>query len=178
MTDNKQPKQKVEKDDVVVEEKNEIEELKQQFDSLNSQLKRAVADYQNLEKRVAEGRSELTQYVGANLIMKVLPTLDHLDMALSGASEEEKKSGWYKGVEMAIKQLKGVLSQEGLEEIVAQGQFNPALHEAVDIIEGDEGKILKIMGRGYKLNNKVIQPAKVIVGKSTFAKASVDEKGK
>lgn len=142
-----------------------IAELETKVSDLENQLKRALADYRNLESRVSEGRSELTSYVGAELIRKFLPVLDHLETALGGLSEEEKQSGWAKGVEMAVKEFKQVLQQEGLDEIVAGGQFDPSLHEAVDTREGEENKILEVVRKGYELNSKVIRPAQVVVGK-------------
>jgi len=143
----------------------ELENLQNRVNDLESQLKRAVADYQNLEKRVSEGRSELTNYVGAELVRRLLPVLDHLEQALKGMSEEEKQSGWAKGVELAVKEFKQVLAQEGLEEIVADGQFDPSLHEAVDTREGDDNMILEIVRKGYNLNGKILRPAGVVVGR-------------
>ena len=155
----------------------ELEQLQDRVSELEAQLKRAVADYQNLEKRVSEGRSELTNFVGAELIKKLLQVLDHLEVALSGLSEDEKQSGpalsersesngWVKGVELAIKEFKTVLQSEGLEEIEASGEFNPALHEAVDTRDGEDNKILEVVRKGYNLNGKVIRPAQVVVGRS------------
>lgn len=143
----------------------ELDQVRQEQGSIENQLKRAVADYQNLEKRVSEGRSELTNWVGMNLISSILPVISHFDQALGSATEEEKNSAWFKGVEMAVKQLKNILKNEGLDEIVADGQFDPTLHEAVDTQDGIDGKILKVIEVGYKIKGKVIKPAKVVVGK-------------
>lgn len=154
-----------------------IAELETKIAELDNQLKRAVADYRNLESRVSQGRSELTNYVGAEIIRKILPSLDHLEQALTGVSDTEKSSGWFKGVELAVKELNGVLASEGLGQIVADGQFDPNLHEAVDTQEGEDNMILKVTRKGYNLNGKVLRPAQVVVGKSSFAKASEDEKG-
>lgn len=143
----------------------ELENLQQKVTELEAQLKRAVADYRNLEQRVAEGRSELTSFVGAELVRKLLPVLDHLEQALVGVSEEEKQNGWVKGVELAVKEFKQVLQQEGLDEIVADGVFDPSLHEAVDTSEGEDNKILRVVRKGYALNGKVLRPAQVVVGR-------------
>ncbi len=140
-------------------------ELEQRVADLENQLKRAVADYHNLEKRIHEGRSELTAFVGAGLVRRLLPVLDHLEQALSGVSDEEKQSGWVRGVELAVKEFETVLAQEGLEQIAADGQFDPSLHEAVDTREGDDNKILKVVRKGYTLNGKVIRAAQVVVGR-------------
>ena len=121
----------------------------QRIEELENQLKRAVADYRNLEQRISQGRSELTSFVGAELVKRLLPVLDHLEQSLAGVknnqatamSEQSESNGWTRGVELAVKEFKQVLAQEGLEEIVADGQFDPALHEAVDTKEGeDRGK--------------------------------------
>lgn len=155
-----------------------IQELEEKVAQLDNQLKRAVADYRNLEQRINQGRSELTSFVGAELIRRLLPILDHLEQSLSGISEEEKKSGWVKGVELAVKEFKGVLQSEGLTEIEVGSDFDPSLHEAVDTGEGESNKILKVVRKGYKLNGKVIRPAGVVVGRSVSAdKASVDKEG-
>ena len=66
---------------------------------------------------------------------------------------------------MATLQLRQVLSNQGLEEIETDGQFNPGLHEAVDTKIGEDGKILEVVEKGYKLNGKILKPARVVVGK-------------
>lgn len=150
-------------------------EIEGKMKDLEDQLKRAVADYRNLERRVHEDSQAIAQYSKAQLVVKVLPVLDSLDQAVSGALEAEQNSGWLKGVLMSIKQLRQVLSEEGLVEVDASGQFNPELHEAVDVrvssdaeaMEGKgDGSILEVVQRGYTLNGKVIRPARVVVGKA------------
>lgn len=142
-----------------------VQELETKINELEAQLKRAVADYHNLEKRVTEGRSELTRWGTSELLMKILPTLDHLEQALSGTNESDKQSGWFKGVELAVKELNQVLQSEGLEQIATTGQFDPNLHEAVDTRAGDDNIILKVVRKGYKLNGRVLRPTQVVVGR-------------
>ena len=154
-----------------------IQELEQKVADLDNQLKRAVADYQNLEKRITEGRSELTSFVAGELVNKLLQVLDHLEQATKGASEEEKQSGWFKGVELAVKQFRDVLRLEGLEEIQDVGQFNPSLHEAVDIREGQDNMIIEVVRKGYNLNGKVLRPAQVVVGRKDAGQASMTDEG-
>jgi len=144
----------------------ELDSLRELSLQLENQLKRAVADYHNLEKRVSEGRSELTKWGTSELLNKILPTLDHLEQALTGASETDRQSGWFKGVELAVKELNQVLQSEGLEQIAADGQFDPTLHEAVDTREGEDNIILEVVRKGYGLNGKVLRPAQVVVGKN------------
>ena len=148
-----------------------------ELEQLQNQLKRAVADYQNLEKRITEGRSELTSFVGAELIRKLLPVLDHLETVMEKGrqvlSEQSESKEWFKGVELAVKELQSVLQSEGLDEIAAGGVFDPSLHEAVDTREGEDNSILEVVRKGYNLNGKVLRPAQVVVGRKHEAKEEV-----
>lgn len=155
----------------------ELDNLRDLATQLENQLKRAVADYHNLEKRVAEGRSELTRWGTSELLTKILPALDHLEQALVGANEADRQSGWFRGVELAVKELNQVLQSEGLEHVAADGQFDPNLHEAVDTREGEDNKILEVVRRGYTLNGKVLRPAQVIVGKYASSEQPRKEEG-
>ncbi len=143
-----------------------VGELEARVKSLEDQLKRAVADYYNLEKRVTEGRSELSSWATVELIKKLLPVLDNLEKAVSGMSDDEKKSGWAQGVVMSVKQLNDILASEGLDQISADGEFDPNLHEAVDSRDGENDKILEVLNKGYKIGNKVLRPTQVVVGKA------------
>jgi molecular chaperone GrpE len=154
------------------EQSQDFEQLQQDFESLQAQsvdlqnqLKRALADYQNLERRVTEGRDEIAHWATGGVIGKLLPVLDNLEKAVEGASEEEKGSGWFRGVALAVKQFQDVLKSEGLEEIKAEGEFDPVHHEAVDTRDGEENTILEVAQKGYNLNGKVLRPARVVVGR-------------
>lgn len=156
--------------------KDELKELEEKLASVEDQFKRAVADYRNLERRIQEDGLVISQYSKAQLVHKILPALDSLDQAVAGASESEAESGWLKGVLMAIKQLRQALAEEGLVEIDPSGKFNPELHEAVDVRDGENDKILEVVSRGYTLNGKVIRPTKVVVGKSQSEEMSEEAK--
>jgi len=143
----------------------ELKNLQQSFESVNGQFKRALADYQNLEKRIAEGRSEMNSWAVNDLLRQIAQVMHYFDQAFKGVSEEEQQSNWFKGVKMANLQLAQVLQNAGLEEIETDGQFDPALHEAVDTRDGEDGKILEVVEKGYTLNGKILKPGRVIVGK-------------
>ncbi len=150
----------------------ELQRMKEEFEAMTDLAqkmeglyKRAMADYQNLEKRIAEGRSEMNSWAVTNLLTRIAGVMHYFDQAFKGVSEDEQKSAWYKGVKMANLQLQQVLQSEGLEEIKADGDFDPTLHEAVDTREGEDGKILEVVEKGYMLNGKILKPARVIVGK-------------
>lgn len=124
---------------------------------LEDRLKRALADYQNLEKRVEEERKLLSKLSASLLIEKLLPVLDNLEKAQTHLKDE--------GLEIVIKQFKEILASEGVEEIAAEGEeFNPNYHEAVEVSEGEkENMVVKVISKGYKIENTVLRPAKVVV---------------
>mgnify|MGYP003395389464 CR=1 FL=1 len=98
------------------------------------------------------------------MIEKFLPVLDNLLSAQKHINDE--------GLEIVIKQFQDILSSEGVEEIEAEGQeFNPLLHEATDVTEGEnDNKVVKVVRKGYKLNDKVLRPAQVTVERKTQSK--------
>ena len=126
---------------------------------LEHQLKRALADYQNLERRIDEERRLLSHLSSALVIEKLLPVLDNLESAQKHLKDE--------GLEIVTKQFKEVLVSEGVEEIVSEGSpFDPNLHEATEILESEkDGIVLKVLRKGYKINDKVLRPAQVAVGR-------------
>ena len=126
---------------------------------LEHQLKRALADYQNLERRIDEERRLLAHLSSALVIEKLLPVLDNLENAQKHLKDE--------GLEMVIKQFRDVLESEGVCEITAEGNpFDPNFHEAVEILGSDKDDIvLKVLRKGYIINDKVLRPAQVAVGR-------------
>ena len=140
--------------------KKQIPKGKGKSKQLEEQLKRALADYQNLERRVDEERRLLGQLSSAILIEKFLPVLDNLENAKKHIDDQ--------GLEMVINQFKDVLKTEGVEEIIAEGsKFDPNLHEATEVVEGqNDGIIARVIRKGYKINNKVLRPTQVIVERS------------
>jgi molecular chaperone GrpE len=130
---------------------------------LENQVKRTLADYQNLEKRVAEERRDWIKSANKDLILKLLPTLDHLETVVKTAKDKGESSSWIEGIEMVVAQFREVLLSEGLTPVQVES-FDPEMHEVVEVREGPEGKIIDVVSMGYKLNDKLIQPARVIVG--------------
>ncbi len=140
-----------------------------QNQELENQLKRALADYQNLERRVSQERQLLSQLTSVIVIEKFLPVLDNLENAQSHLNDE--------GLAMVLKQFQDVLASEGVTQIEAVGaQFDPNLHEAAEVEEGeDDGKITKVLAKGYKIGDRVIRPAKVIVTKPSLPSAQTEQ---
>lgn len=132
---------------------------------------RTAADFENFKKRAARERLEAAQFASASLLQKLLPILDNFEMAQAAAqnAEGEKLASLQAGVAMIQQQLKGVLLESGLEEIDAAGKsFDPALHEAVsqqETADVPEGRVVQQIRKGYKLRERLLRPAAVIVAK-------------
>lgn len=133
------------------------------------QAQRAMADYQNLQRRVAEERTSIGQFATQMLVSDLVPALDHLDLAINTAPEDEHKSSWFQAATMSVKQIKDVLAKAGVTEINPENEvFDPNHHEAVDVVDGDEDdKITKVHAKGYAMHGKVIRPARVQVSKKS-----------
>lgn len=133
----------------------------EEVDSWENKYLRALADYQNLLKQNAKDRQELVKYALEDFLHNLLPVYDHLKMSLSGLSETDKQNPWAQGVSHVLKQFKDVLNAYGIEEIKTVGEkFN---HEIMEAVDGSGEMVKQEIMTGYKLNGKVIRPAKVIV---------------
>lgn len=121
---------------------------------------RAQADFANLRRRDEEAKLEFIKYAKLTLLEELIPVLDSFNIALSQG---------HKDFEPLYNQFVGVLKSNGLEEIEPIGEtFSPHEHEAIGTVntdkESEDQKILEVLQKGYKLNNRVIRPAKVKVG--------------
>lgn len=123
-----------------------------------AKYKRALADYQNLEKRVAEQRRELILSAGRQILERLLPVLDTLHLASQHVDDQ--------GLKISIQQFEDVLKAEGVTRVETTGKkFDPAVMEAVGTGDGNEGSVLNEARAGYLLYDKLLRPAQVIVGK-------------
>ncbi len=133
------------------------DQLEEKVKDLENKWKRALADYRNLEKRVEKERVSLVKFLSVGLIDKLLGVLDDLERA-----EEHLRD---RGLTLAVNQFKQVLRTEGVEEIKAQGEeFNPETMDCSEITEGPKNKVVSVIEKGYRIEKKVIRPAKVKVG--------------
>ena len=143
-------------------QKNQDEDSQKQnleFKNLENQLKRALADYQNLEKRIAGERQEWIKSSNKDLLLRLLPGLDSLLLAEKHTQDE--------GVKISIKHFLETFEQVGVKKIETVGQsFNPEFMEAVGTVEGEENKVIEEVRTGYTLFDIILRPAQVIVGKS------------
>ncbi len=130
----------------------------QQPNQFEEQLKRALADYQNLKKRVESDKIEFTKYVLQDFLKKLLPAVDHLEAAQTHLKDQ--------GLGLVIQQLKIVLNDEGIKEIdVLNKPFDPKTAECIELTEGKKDEVVSVNQKGYLLFDKILRPARVKVGK-------------
>jgi len=134
---------------------------KEKYDDLNDTYKRALADYQNLLKRTVVEKQEFIKYANEKFLHEILPVYDNLKISLLHIDKKAQDSGWAEGIKYVVKQFKDILNGLGVEEIKTKGEkFDPKI---MDAVEGNGEKVKKEIKSGYKLNGKVIIPAKVSV---------------
>jgi molecular chaperone GrpE len=152
----------------------QLEELKARAEKADEnweRLLRATADFDNFKKRAAREKQDAIRYANEGLLEKLVPVLDNFDAALSAVqnSAAADAQSLQTGVAMIFQQLKKVLTESGLEEIDATGQaFDPNFHEAVSQQESkdvSEGNVLQQLRKGYKLRDRLLRPATVVVAK-------------
>ena len=152
----------------------QIEDLKTKASKADEnwdRLLRLTADFDNFKKRSARERLDSIKFANESLISKLIPILDSFDMAVTAATgtQGDALESIKTGVEMIHGQLKGILTESGVEEVDATNKdFDPVWHEAVSQQESadvPEGKVLQQIRKGYKLKERLIRPASVVVAK-------------
>ncbi|MCX7956010.1 MAG: nucleotide exchange factor GrpE [Patescibacteria group bacterium] len=151
-------KKKLKKSDINNQQK-DSEELKKQLEDYKNKYLRALADYQNLEKRVFEEKNKIINNANANFILKLLPILDNLEKAEVFLKDQ--------GLKIIKDDLIKLLKEEGLEELDLLGkEFDPNFAEAIDVCEGERDNIIiDVLRKGYKFKNKILRVAQVKVSK-------------
>ncbi len=166
---------------MLIEENNDVnvnETVDDERDALNQELEdcvnqkmRAIADYQNLKRRVDEERKERQKRITSEVVGSVLPVLDDIERAISSNDEMQNEKGtssqqdkWSEGIHLIREKFINILEEEGVIEIDTKIDFDPSLHEAVGRIDGKENKILEVVQKGFCMDDLIVRPAKVIIG--------------
>ncbi len=136
----------------------ETEELHKQAEEWKSKYLRALADYQNLEKRTQSEKQEIRKYAAEVIVMRLLPALDTLTKATAHVKDT--------GLELALKELYAALSEQGVEKIAVVGKpFDPHQMECIEVVAGEDNIVVEEILPGYRLHDKIIRIAQVKVGK-------------
>ena len=149
----------------------DLEEARKQTAQNLDLAQRAQAEMVNFRRRADDDRIAQQKYANGRLIIKLLPLVDEMDMAIAQGGEESTQGtqAWQEGVKLIRRKLGALLDSEGVIRIEAAGvMFNPVEHEALDTHESNQhpsGYITKVVRSGYRLHDRVIQPAQVIVAR-------------
>ncbi len=131
---------------------------------------RAQAEMANFRKRTDDDRIANAKYSNGRLITKLLPAIEELDLAIAHAGQSGTNDSWTEGVKLIQRKLNGVLESEGVTPIQAEGlMFNPLEHEALgteDSTEHPPGFITQTLRPGYRLHDRVIRAAQVMVARA------------
>jgi molecular chaperone GrpE len=163
MTDKKLKEEKLEQEEIMAEDiidNSEVEALQKKVTDMENQYMRAVADYRNLEKRVAEERLEYIKFANRELLDRLLPSFDTLFLAEKYVQDD--------GLKLTIKTLYDSLDQIGVKRVETVGKdFNPGIMECIETVEGKENSVVEEIRPGFTLFEKTLRPALVKVGKKT-----------
>jgi len=147
-----------------VEELDELAAMARERDEYLARLQRLKAEFDNYRKREARLQSERASYAAERLVKELLPVLDDLQRALDAAAKHEEAK-LEEGVALVHRALRETLVKEGLEEIETGGKFDPHVHEALlsQPSDADEGSVIEVVQKGYRLGDRVLRPARVVV---------------
>ena len=149
-----------------VEQQEETEQVEQeqQPEPQDDRLLRLAADFENYKKRAARERQEYVQLANERLIAELIPLLDDLERALA-AAEEHQEAQLEEGVRLVHSTLASLLTRHGVKPIETEGKFDPYVHEALlsQPSEAEEGSVIDVVQKGYKLGERVVRPARVVV---------------
>lgn len=146
----------------------ELEETKQALEDYKDKYLRLSAEFDNYRKRTMKEKAELIKNGGENAISAILPILDDLERALQNMQKADDVKAMYEGIDLIHQKFLKNLGHEGLEKMNPVGEaFDTDFHEAIALVpapeEAQKGKVLDCVQTGYKLNDKVIRHAKVVV---------------
>ncbi|MEK6774600.1 MAG: nucleotide exchange factor GrpE [Bdellovibrionota bacterium] len=148
---------------------NEMQKLQEQTEKFKNDYLYLRAEFDNFRKNTIKERADLLKFGARNLAVDLLAVLDNFERANSVTVTSENFSTFVKGIEMTSSELKNALTKNGISEIICEGQpFDPSLHEALSSEISDTaqpGSILRVFQKGYRLQDKIIRPAQVVVAR-------------
>ena len=147
-----------------VQEVDELAALTQERDDYLDRLQRLKAEFDNYRKRAARDQESLVARSTERLVKELLPVVDDLERALEAAAKHEEAK-LEDGVRLVHRALRDTLAREGLVEIETDGKFDPHVHEALvaQPSEADEGSVIDVVQKGYRLGDRVLRPARVVI---------------
>ncbi len=129
---------------------------------------RERADFQNYKRRIEREQLSLKGFITSEIVKKYIVVIDDLELALKNRPNSKDCQGWIDGISLIYQKIISILEGEGVELIPVKGEFDPNIHEAlsqIDHSEYESGEIIEVMRQGYKIGERVIRPALVIVAR-------------
>ena len=152
-----------------VSEESLLTQIQADLDRFRDLALRSQADFDNFRKRAAREKEDAVKYANAGFLEKLIPILDNFELGLNAARGSAENSPILAGMDMVAKQLTDFLLGSGVEPVHAEGEnFDPNLHEAVaqeESVDVAEGVVIRQLRRGYKLRERLLRPATVVVSK-------------
>lgn len=153
----------------IQELENEIEQLKTEKAELNDRFLRLFSEFDNYKKRVSKEKLDLISTASEKVLVSLLPVIDDFERAIAANEKADNIDSIKEGFNLIYNKLVQMMKRFDVEEIQAKGEeFNTDFHEAVTHFpaqkEEDKGKVIDVTEKGYKLKDKVIRFAKVVVG--------------
>ena len=145
--------------------KQALKEEKEKAENYLANWQRAQADFINYKRRSEQEKEEIGKFANALLMLNLLPILDDLERAFTSIPPHLARLTWVDGIRLIERKLQASLEAQGLSQIKALGEpFDPRFHEAAMHGKGKEGIVIEELQKGYKLHDRVIRPAMVVVG--------------
>jgi molecular chaperone GrpE len=153
-----------------IQSQKQIEEFKNIAEKYKNDFLYMRAEFENYKKHAIKERSDLTKYGSERLLIEVLGVMDNFERALDMKVTNENIDTYIQGVQMTANELKTMVQKFGVSEVQSEGNiFDPMLHEALGAEETEsvkEGYVFRVFKKAFKLHDKVIRPAQVIVAKA------------
>lgn len=159
--------------------KEQLSQLRDEKDKWMNKYYQELADIQNLRKEIQRDNQSLLEYRAMPFIEKLVPFLNSMDMAFKSEPKDPAVKSWIDGIHMSYKQLWQVMAEEGLTEIDPKvgDEFDPAWMQSMQTVEGEkDDAVAQVFMKGYKLKNRLVSPAMVVVTKKVVKKPEDEKK--
>jgi molecular chaperone GrpE len=152
-----------------------VEDLESEYEKVVSQSQeyfegwqRERADFLNYKKRIERDQASLKNFITIEIIKKYLTVIDDMELAIKNRPSDDVVIDWMNGFNLIYQKLISILESEGVEHISTDGEFDPNIHEALTQIDSsthESGQVVEVMRQGYKIGDRVIRPALVVVAR-------------
>lgn len=159
--------------------KEQLSQLRDEKDKWMNKYYQELADVQNLRKEIQRDNQSLLEYRAMPFIEKLVPFMNSMDMAFKSEPKDPAVKSWIDGIHMSYKQLWQVMAEEGLTEIDPKvgDEFDPAWMQSMQIVDGEkDDAVAQVFMKGYKLKNRLVSPAMVVITKKVEKKPEDEKK--